>query len=402
MSTAPATSGRRLPGFDGLRAFAALLVLVYHVVLSCGLSRTGPAAFLLAQLKAGVAIFFVISGFLLYLPHARALAAGRPLPDWRTYASRRAARILPGYWAALTLLALGPLSATIATGAWWRYYGLAQIYNPDTISGGLIVAWSLCVEATFYLMLPILARGISGAVIRGGRSEEDLGRRAVRVQLLALGAMAGASLLMRFSFTHSLLAEVPHTGFMLSLALPGFLDWFAAGMGLAVLLTVWESDAARGGKFEHLAGTGIRCWALSALCFVLAAFLQPADLMLPLYGVASHLLQGVGALLFVLPATAPNRASRVSSLLASRPLVWLGTISYGIYLWHVPVITVLRGPLADVPAHPAPVAGVVWTLIATATGAVGLAALSWYLVERPAQRAAARRAPAVTRRLARA
>ncbi len=99
------SSGARtkLDGFDGLRALAALSVVSYHVALSSKFAHAGSLAPLLWELKGGVAIFFVISGVLLYLPYARAIRDRSALPDWRVYARRRGVRILPAYWVALTV-----------------------------------------------------------------------------------------------------------------------------------------------------------------------------------------------------------------------------------------------------------------------------------------------------------
>ena len=82
------SSGARakLDGFDGLRALAALTVLTYHVALSRAFSPAGSLAPLLWELKGGVAIFFVISGALLYLPYARAIGDRDAGPGWRAYA----------------------------------------------------------------------------------------------------------------------------------------------------------------------------------------------------------------------------------------------------------------------------------------------------------------------------
>src|SRR5450631_1624589 len=100
MAAGQSDAPRRNHALDGLRALAALSVVGYHVASFTGHS---PHSLMLAQLKAGVAVFFVISGFVLYSPWARALATGGPLPAWRTYLTRRVARIVPGFWVALTV-----------------------------------------------------------------------------------------------------------------------------------------------------------------------------------------------------------------------------------------------------------------------------------------------------------
>ena len=91
---------------------------------------------LLWELKGGVAIFFVISGVLLYLPYARAIRDRSALPDWRVYARRRGVRILPAYWVALTAVAIGPFAAGVFGPDVWSYYGLSQIYDPRPFSAG--------------------------------------------------------------------------------------------------------------------------------------------------------------------------------------------------------------------------------------------------------------------------
>ena len=98
----------RHPPIDGLRAFAAIAVLLTHVSIYSGLVAAGGDAARYAQrLEVGVAIFFVISGFVLYRPFLQARLDARELPRVGRYASRRALRIVPAYWLALTVAAVG-------------------------------------------------------------------------------------------------------------------------------------------------------------------------------------------------------------------------------------------------------------------------------------------------------
>ncbi len=404
MSSAGASSpnaGRgspRLAAFDGLRACAALSVLAYHVGLVCALSRSGPLAPLFSELKAGVTVFFVISGCLLYLPYARALRARQQLPDSRAYARRRALRILPGYWAALTLLALGPLAASVMTPNWWRYYGFTQIYDPNTVLGGLGVAWSLCVEVSFYALLPLFAHGL-GRLVRGSTSTET-----ERIQLAVLALLGFCSWTIRFAVAGgSIDAPIPHSGFVLATTLLGFLDWFALGMGLAVLGSVWESGQQVLPRVGRLAARPGWCWTLGGACFVAAAATQGGDQFLPLSGLTSHAAAGLASALLLLPAVAPAGASAAGPLLTvlSHPVsAWLGMISYGIYLWHLPVIEAVNGPISAAP-HRISALSAVGLLMLALAGGVLLGALSWYLVERPAKRLFTRR-PATEPALARA
>ena len=227
----------RLVGFDGLRAVAALSVLSYHVAL-WGAFVTPALAPLLWELKGGVAIFFVISGALLYLPYARAMRDQRPLPGWRIFAQRRAVRILPAYWLALTVVAIGPFGAHVIGPQIWKYYALSQVYDGRTLLGGVGVAWSLCVEVTFYALLPLFAWLVAcGARHRGHRAR-------ARIQLALIATVGCASLGLRIALAGSLSAPIPFHGQPITVALPGLLDWFAIGMGLAVFRAELEAGRA--------------------------------------------------------------------------------------------------------------------------------------------------------------
>jgi peptidoglycan/LPS O-acetylase OafA/YrhL len=130
-----------------------------------------------SQGRLGVRIFFMISAFLLYRPYAMAHLHGVSEPALRTYAMRRALRILPAYWVALTVLAIWPGLRGVWTENWWVYYGMLQGYWGSTQFSGLTVAWSLTVEVAFYAALPFLALSLGwlGHGSRaGGRGPPDL------------------------------------------------------------------------------------------------------------------------------------------------------------------------------------------------------------------------------------
>lgn len=368
----------RIHGMDGLRAIAAMLVVAYHSGSLAGATSAGPLALIAAELKAGVAVFFVISGFLLYLPFARAIGAGRTSPNWREYAARRAVRILPAYWAALAMLAaVGELHG-VSLGDAWRFIGLGQIYSSSTLGQGLPVAWSLDVEVTFYLVLPVLA-WIAARMARGSN------RSGFEQQLTLIVGLALGSLVLRLMLARSLLAPVEyHLG--LATALPGMIDWFALGMALAV----WRSAAELGTEgprwLNAVASRPGLCWLVALALYLLGVPAQGGEVFLASFGVAAHAIVGVAAFFLVLPVVAPRPATQrglVLPFLRSGLLTWLGTISYGIYLWHVSFLRVVD-PLLGVPRG---VLAFLGLLLLTSAGAVCLGAASWYLVERPAHRA---------------
>src|SRR5207248_1204356 len=167
----PPPGNPRFPLFDGLRAIAALSVLVFHTAYYSRASEgAGGAQPFLARLNVGVAVFFIISGFLLYRPLLAARAGQGPpvrLPD---YARRRVLRIVPAYWVALTVLAIYPGLTGPFSGDWWVYYGFGQDYGTRTVVQGIGPAWSLGCEVLFYALLPFISMALAWAARRAGRT----------------------------------------------------------------------------------------------------------------------------------------------------------------------------------------------------------------------------------------
>src|SRR2546423_1191046 len=182
----PPPGNPRFPLFDGLRAVAALSILVYHsgTLSRAGEGQSGLAPYL-ARLNVGVAIFFVISGFLLYRPFVAARAGLAPPVRLRDYARRRVLRIVPAYWVALTVLAIYPGLPGVFGPHWWVYYGFGQDYSVDTEIRGLGPAWSLGCEVVFYAALPLIAAAMGYAVRQRRRASWTL----------ELGVLLGLSLL---------------------------------------------------------------------------------------------------------------------------------------------------------------------------------------------------------------
>src|SRR3954471_15214813 len=181
---APPPGNPRFPLLDALRAIAAFAIVFTHAASVTNFNSDNWLGQFTARLNIGVALFFLLSGFLLYRPFVAARHQGRPTVRIRDYARRRVLRIVPAYWVALTLLALWPGLVAFWAGPWWRSYAFTQIYFKDgVISQGIFPAWSLCIEITFYLALPFLAAAI-------GRIARD----RARVELALLAVLALASL----------------------------------------------------------------------------------------------------------------------------------------------------------------------------------------------------------------
>ncbi len=378
---APPPGHPRFPLLDSLRAVAAVGVLLGHVGFDTGADHAywwGP---LVANGDTGVTVFFVLSGFLMYRPMVSAQLHGAARPAWRDYARRRLLRIVPAYWLALTVLAIYPGLPGVFSGDWWRYYFFLQTYSDTTTLGGLVVAWSVCVEVTFYLLLPFYAAAV-GRLTRGFARD-----RRVRFELVLLAGMAVASLVFRY-VDHEI---GPPT---LELALPAFLDWFAVGMALALLSAAIQARQREDGPaFRPAAERWIArhpgaCWAAAFGLFAVAAAILGKPPQSGWSNVQTvfikHLLAVVAACLLVLPAVFGDRAGGwPRRVMAWGLLAWLGLISYGIYLWHDGVVTILEKHGIERS----------FTVLGAATivGTAAIAAASYYVVERPILRFKVRR-----------
>lgn len=371
----PPAGNPRFPLLDGMRAIAALTVVAYHVAFFARATEHGWTGALLSRLGVGVTIFFVISGFVLYRPMVRARwdgVAGRPLG---IYASHRALRILPAYWLALTVLAIYPGLTGVFGDRWWVYYGFGQVYSGDTILGGIGPAWSLGTEVAFYAALPLVAVALSRAW-RGGR------RRGVRVELAVLGALGLASLGFRAAI------ELGSGAQYLTQTLLGTFDGFALGMMLAVVSVALAGSERQPAAVRLVTARLALAWAVALACFVAAAAIGGPDPAFVLgtgvpagEAIAVRVLGLAVAVALLAPAVFGDGAGGVPRRLLAFPLLaWLGAISYGIYLWHYPIVQrVTVGPSME--GFPG---GNGWAIAAVSVPIViACAALSYHLVERP-------------------
>jgi len=384
----PAPPGHpRFPLLDSIRALAAISVLLVHV----GIFTGGFAPWykqLFAHLDFGVPVFFLLSGFLLYRPMLAARVSGLRKQRLSAYARNRFVRILPAYWVVLTVAALVPGFYGAFSGNWWVYYGLLQNFPVFTAEGvcavngfdcGLPVAWSLSVEIFFYLLLPVYAFAMAGLARFYDRS------RWIVAELSGLALITAVSLYIQSSTPASDL----DTWLFFSPLGRGW--WFALGMAIAVISV---AQAERPETIRPVSWVkdhfGI-CWLIAAAlyCFTAIVVLDPSpSLAFPVIDNSDYLVSvivfGISASFILLPAVFGSETRGfVQTVLRHPVLVWLGLISYGIFLWHYPVIGVLSDLDARnwVPSLMFPVIALL-TFVFT----VILAAISFYLIERPLMR----------------
>jgi peptidoglycan/LPS O-acetylase OafA/YrhL len=380
-SAAPPKGGQaaRFPLFDGYRAVAAISVLLTHVSFISGTNKSsktfGPY---LARMDAGVAVFFLISGFLLYRPFVRAHLVAGPPPKALPYLRRRALRIFPAYWLALTVAVYAFKMGTVPdVRSFLAFYSLGHIYSTHYVLGPLVQAWTLSTEVAFYLFLPVWA-----ALLR--RVEGPPARR-YRAQLLGCAALYAVGVLYRLAIFASHMDD-PHTGMML-LWLPAWLDFFALGMVLATMrewLTLQHRPAPLGLEGRALP---VVSWALAALSFWAVSTRIGLPLQLIHYTSSQQMgkqfLYAATAFFLLLPGIfGPQDRGIIRGILRNRVMQALGLISYGIYLWHDMWIDRVLA-WRHLPAF----TGSFWLLLRD-VGALTLVAatVSYVLVEKPALR----------------
>ena len=139
-----------------MRACAAVGVVVTHVAFQTG-HTGGMTGRLFGRFDLAVAVFFALSGFLLWRGHAAAARGLRPIPPTGHYLRSRIVRIMPGYLVAVVVILTLLPDAKADLTVWLANLSLTQIYVPLTLTAGLTQMWSLSVEVTFYLALPLLA-----------------------------------------------------------------------------------------------------------------------------------------------------------------------------------------------------------------------------------------------------
>jgi peptidoglycan/LPS O-acetylase OafA/YrhL len=382
----------RLGGADFVRAAACMTVLLHHLMQRLDADR--PLDPVLRGLKVfshigtfGVAMFFVLSGFLLARPFWQALDRGAALPSLRVYALRRAARILPGFWMAmavtfvLTITVFGiPLDGQLllrfVSGmvllADWHWV----TFFPVEINGPL---WSISFEATSYVLMPlgfVMLFALTGVARRGWAA------RLGWIGVLAL------TLLAHLAFKAWFPMDGIRRGWDFGM-MGGAKSWMPNYNPFALFAMFAVGSLAAGIETQLMT---VRNWAFDVLSMV--------GIALTIWVLVQHMKvqddSGYG--LFGVPYAFPWMVLSVGLVLATTPhAVMLGAvldnplvryiakISFGIYIWHFVVIELVRlywmpeftygnlGPGDFVPT----------ALVVTAASVI-LGHLSFVLVEQPA------------------
>ena len=360
MSSSAGAEGRRFDNINLLRAFAALSVVVYHVIEHgkwTSYPTEGPlVAFRIGWL--GVDLFFVISGFVItYSALILYRADGAAFRE--RYWARRLTRIVPLYLLTLFLwLALfPPWHWDVREWARQLAFHLTFTHSFSLRTHGSIDGpnWSLALEMHFYLAIALGIRWLD---------------RVPAWKILAAGV--ATSWLWRAAMFQLYGGGDVNVLFIRLTQLPGVLDEFAAGMFLAKLFLDGRRPWFALG-WPWLAAAGATGYLAMRIYWAQEAFWQlPAMVILWRTLLAAFFMCVVGAAI-ALPQWLATRALR--------PLEYLGETSYGIYLWHLfaVMVVITQWGWTDVRA-----------LVAVVGATIVLAMLSWHLFEKPFMRLARR------------
>jgi peptidoglycan/LPS O-acetylase OafA/YrhL len=359
----------KLAALEGYRGLAALLVVVFHVYqfdrVGFPLTRypySGtPLDVVLRNMDCMVDLFLVLSAFLLGLPFARAILGQGSEQTGRGFLLRRAVRIVPVYWFAIALV--WATRNPSPPGEWrdlLEHLTFTSTFDNERFFYTIGPAWSLAVEVQFYLLLAVVA-------IAAQAVSRKLESRRARVALLLGGVAALAAVSVAYKVYFSFQEPQPENNWAVWFSLPAKLDVFACGLLLACVRALWT----RQGSMAIRVGLRVIAAATLGTAFILR---DPASPDTWFHGVCA-----IG-FAFLLASTVLGGGDGWSRSLGWPPLAFLGVVSYSLYLWHEPVLLWLHqwGLVPDPSRSAFPL-----TVIVTSVVAVGVAAVSFFLLEKP-------------------
>ena len=324
-------------GLTGVRGLAALAVIYTHAAFWTGRYAEDTTGYIYSRLEVAVPVFFALSAFLLFRPWAAMLRGDRDTPVGRApalgrYLYRRARRILPAYWLTVVVVYLVYLVREAGPfGRGWegfvRNMTLTQLYGYGHQHDSLTQNWSLAIEVAFYLALPVIGALTVFGVCRS--------RRRPRVAAAAIAALIPLSMGWIWLTHQDVFYETTPVDITAQLWLPSFLGWFAAGM----LLALAEPLLARAGRVWPPLSLAVAAAAFALACTPLAGepTIMPRDTGAAIIKSLLYLVITVGVLA---PLVMPTRGW-YRRLLESRPVMWLGSVSYELFLIHLLVMALV-------------------------------------------------------------
>ena len=326
---------------DGVRGVGALFVFTTHVCLLAdpvpnnNLLSYGWAAPILGHIDLALSAFFVLSGYLIARPYARAYVAGTRRPRLRNYVRNRALRVMPVFYllTVLVLLRFG-LDGRIGeapgaeTSTLWQVLGQflfiqGQTAGPASIPIG--PAWSIGAEVGFYVIVPFAAYG---AYLLAARLSGSYERAALALAVIAVVTFVSIALRAYDKYLFAWLTSPPAI-------LYGFMPGVALGIAEPLFAKHVRARAQLATKIAWAA------FALGLLCAIVYATSDYDPRQTPIHhalGVRALLAALATGLLFAGLVVLQIGTGRAPRLFANKAMLWLGARSYSFYLVHIWVL----------------------------------------------------------------
>ena len=376
----------RIPGADGLRAIACLLVVWHHTAQKLnpeGLSPfVGVLHFLGMRGEVGVSLFFVLSGCLLSVPFWASFVERKPFPSIKRYSLNRAARIAPAFWLNLiicNILAVGLFNLEFN----WQKFGSAFLFInsyhfstffPTEINGPL---WSIGLEVSCYLLLPIvlylifrIARSTAWAYV--GLITAIVALQAINPLIIQVFMTDNDQKGWQFGIDGGAKQWLPYWN------ISTFFSQFLIGSLAALVIVHLRSKETKPTRIFDFAFIAT---AIQAIILVVSrltpgwedSFTQQPYLS-PFFAIFM-----AGLLVF------GSHSKYVYRVLDNRLFSWLAKLSFGIYLWHVVVIEIIARKFVANYVFSGLTDIWQWIFISTIVlgSAIAIAAVSWRLLESP-------------------
>ncbi|SIR69155.1 acyltransferase family protein [Williamsia sterculiae] len=394
-SDVPRPRRTRLLGLDGPRGVACMGVLVVHV--AGHYSPSTLEKYHVDLVGQGVTFFFVLSGFLLFLPFARALVSDKAMPATRAYALHRVFRIFPAYLLIFLIVNFAMRAAYLRNAAEVTVPGqdrgmgmitdplelllnltLTQSFVPRYLQTGINPSWSLTTELCFYVSLPIVGV-LLHRIHHRFRTSPALLMIAAGVVYIVVGTLGKgvAGLLESTAGTDSpaLLTWGPNWAAVTNRSFLGLADTFGFGIIAAGIFVLVERVPRPGWMVRRMRHV-IAVAAIVVLPVGLLTIALHLKIQSSLVALASAML-----ILFIIAPLGRGEESRFARWADWTPLRFLGEVSLSIYLWHFPVLIVL-GRLGWVRGDT--VSGMLINSVLVGAVSVVLAAATYRFVELPA------------------
>ena len=402
-TAAPPASGGRIIGLDGARGLSAVGVAVMHV--AGNFSPHAAATTKITLVGMSLIFFYVLSGFLLFLPYIRRLtedASDATIPSTKNFAIHRFARIVPGYLAIFLLCnyvfqvvyvdnpALQPIGTDKGTGMItdpWQLLAnltLVQTYIPKYALTGLNPSWSLTLEFAFYASLPLL-----GYLLFALRKRSSM--RPMRVALIApiilivigfVGKLLAPLVVAHFGITDPELAQWGPN--WVAVYMRSFLanaDNFAFGMLAAMLMVAMEKKTV-----SERISRRVQLWSAVGIFVSVAASLALIAAG-NLFGLSGIAIASALAILVIVAPLARGQRSGLGEALETAPFRYVGKVSLSLYLLHFPVMLMMYrfGLLAG-----DSMGGMCINIVTVLAVTMVVSTITYYAVEQPAMNIARR------------